>query len=156
VREIDPNLAVSEVATMASLRSTSVARERFLMRLLSIFAAAGLFLATVGMYGVLAQLARRQVREMGIRMALGAQAKQVQWLVVRQGVRLLVAGLIAGTAAALFATRAMQSLLFEIRPGDPTTYASAIAILAVAAGLASWIPARRASRADPARVLRAE
>jgi putative ABC transport system permease protein len=102
----------------------------------------------------MAQLARRQIRDLGIRLALGARAATVQWLVVRQGLSFVVVGVVLGMATAVVATRAMQEMLFEIRPTDPPTYLAATITLGLAAIVATWLPARRASRSDPARVLR--
>jgi ABC-type antimicrobial peptide transport system permease subunit len=110
----------------------------------------------VGVYGVLAQVARNRTREMGIRIALGAQASQVRWLVVRQGLRLTLAGLCVGGGIALFATRAMGKLLFHVAPNDPATLIGVALILAATSIVASWLPALKASRADPALALRAD
>ena len=156
VAEIDPALAVRHVSTMAEIRAASLARERFLTTLLLAFAAVGLLLAVVGVYGVMAQLVRHRRREMGIRLALGAQVPQVRWLVVQQGLRLVAIGLVTGTAGALLATRVVRVLLFGVEPADPVTFVVVPAVLAVTGLAASWLPARQASRADPAGVLRAE
>ena len=133
-----------------------MARERSLMILLIAFATVGLVLAVVGVYGVLAQLARRRTREMGIRLALGAQGSQVRWMVVRHGLRLTATGLVLGGVAALLATRAMQGLLFRVAPADPLTFAAVALLLAGTSVLASWLPALKASRADPVLALRGE
>jgi ABC-type lipoprotein release transport system permease subunit len=116
----------------------------------------GLVLAVVGEYGVLAQLARRRVREMGIRVALGARPAQVQWLIVRGGLRLTVAGLVLGGAAALLLGGALRGLLYGVPPRDPVTLAGVLLLLTAVGVAASWVPARMASRADPASTLRAE
>jgi putative ABC transport system permease protein len=156
VAEIDGSLALESLKTMNEVRTASLARERFLTTLLLLFAAVGLALAVVGVYGVMAQMARRRVREMGIRLALGAQANDVRWLVVRNGLRLVTVGLVIGTAAAFAATRAMQALLFGVAPKDPVTFLSVPAVLVLTALVATWVPASYASRADPATALRAE
>jgi predicted permease len=156
VRDLDPTLALLDVNTMDGLRETSLARLRFLTTLLLAFALIGLTLSVVGVYGVLAQVSRNRTREMGIRIALGAQASQVRWLVVRQGLRLTIVGLAAGGTVALFATRAMTKLLFNVAPNDPMTLVGVGALLAATSVLAAWIPARKASRADPAVALRAD
>jgi ABC-type antimicrobial peptide transport system permease subunit len=142
--------------TMDALWSRSLATQRFFMVLLLTFAGVGLVLAVVGVYGVMAQLARRRTREMGIRLALGARASHVQWLVVRHGLWLVLLGLGLGVAGALGATRAMQALLYEVAPGDPVTFGTVAVVLALTAICASWLPAARASRSDPAGALRAE
>ena len=156
VAELDPALAISSMRTMNEVRAQSLARERFLTTLLLLFASVGLALAVVGVYGVMAQMARRRVREMGIRLALGAQASDVRWLVVRNGLRLVLLGLVIGTAGALVATRTMQALLFGVAPKDPLTFVSVPLVLVLTALVATWVPATFASRADPATALRAE
>jgi putative ABC transport system permease protein len=156
VAELDRSLALESVRTMTAVRAGSLARERFLTTLLLVFAAVGLALAVVGVYGVMAQMALRRVREMGIRLALGAQRNDVRWLVVRNGLRLVTAGLVIGTAGALVATRAMQALLFGVAAKDPLTFVVVPAVLVLTALLATWVPATYASRADPATALRAE
>lgn len=153
-RELDPTLALYSVQTMESVRSGSLARAVFLTTLLLIFAGIGLVLSVVGVYGVLAHVARNRTREMGIRMALGARAEQVRWLVIRQGLGLTTAGLAGGALVALFATRAMTKLLFNVAPNDPITLVGVAGMLAATGVLASWIPAVKASRADPSAALR--
>ena len=156
VAEVDPSLAIESMKTAVVVRDASLAEQRFLTTLLLLFASVGLALAVVGVYGVMAQMARRRVREMGIRLALGAQADDVRWLVVRNGLRLVGVGLVIGTAAAFVATRAMQTLLFGVAAKDPITFAIVPAVLVLTAFLATWVPANHASRADPATALRAE
>jgi putative ABC transport system permease protein len=156
VADLDPNIAIASLETMDTLWSRSLATQRFFMVLLIAFAAVGLSLAVVGVYGVMAQLTRRRTREMGIRMALGANASQVQWLVVLHGLRLLGSGLGLGLVGAFAATRAMNTLLYEVTPRDSVTYLTVPVLLGLTALAASWLPAARASRADPAGVLRAE
>jgi putative ABC transport system permease protein len=138
------------------MQARSIADRRFIMCLLLIFAATGVLLALVGVYGVMTQLGRRRTREMGIRLALGARAPQVQWLVVRHGLQVVFVGLVLGVAGALAATQAIRALLFEVPPRDPTTFVTVSIVLALTALAASWLPALRASQADPAGVLRAE
>jgi len=144
------------VTTLDAMREASLARMRFLTTLLLAFAAIGVTLAVVGVYGVLAQVSRNRTREMGIRLALGARAAEVRWLVVRQGLRLAAAGLLLGGAAALLGTRLMRKLLFNVAPNDPLTLAAVALLLAVTCVAASWLPALKASRADPALALRAD
>jgi len=156
VAELDPALAVESMQTMHEVRAASLARERFLTTLLLLFAGVGLALAIVGVYGVMAQMARRRVREMGIRLALGAQANDVRWLVVRNGLRLVTIGLAIGVATALIATRAMAAMLYGVAAKDPLTFVSVPLILVMTAILATWVPATFASRADPATALRSE
>jgi ABC-type antimicrobial peptide transport system permease subunit len=126
------------------------------MTLLLVFAVTGLLLSVVGVYGVMAQLAARRAREMGIRLALGAQAVQVRWLVLRHAVVLLCKGMGLGLVAALVAAYGMRTLLYQIPPADPVTFTVVPVALALTGLLASWLPALKASRADPATTLRAE
>jgi predicted permease len=156
VADLDPKLAIASIRTMDSIREASLATQRFLMTLMLVFAGVGLLLATVGVYGIMAQMANGRMREMGIRMALGARASVVRWLVVRHGLRLAGAGLVIGTAGALLGTRAMRSLLYAVTPADPTTFLAVPALLLATAAVACWLPAARASRADLVRVLRVE
>jgi putative ABC transport system permease protein len=156
MRDLDPSLVLRSVQTMDAVRGASLARAVFLTTLLLLFAAIGLTLSVVGVYGVLAQVARNRTREMGIRIALGAQAGQVRWLVVRHGLGLTIAGLAVGGGTALLATRAMVKLLFGVEPNDPVTLAGVAIILAATSVVASWIPATKASRADPAIALRSD
>ena len=156
VRELDPTLTLLDVATVERLRDESLARARFLTTLLLAFAVIGLVLSVVGVYGVLAHVSRNRTREMGIRIALGAQAAQVRWLVVRQGLGLTAVGLIVGGTVALFATRAMTKLLFNVAPNDPWTLGGVALLLAATSVFAAWIPALKASRADPSTALRAD
>ena len=149
-------LAPDLVRPLESMQARSIADRRFLMSLLLIFAVTGVLLALVGVYGVMTQLGRRRTREMGIRLALGARAPQVQWLVVRHGLQVVVIGLALGVAGALAATKTIRALLYEVPPRDPTTFVTVSVLLALTALLASWLPALRASRADPAGVLRIE
>lgn len=156
LRDLDPKLALLEAKSMDEMRTASLARKRFLTMLLATFAIIGVVLSIVGVYGVLAHTARNRTREMGIRIALGAQASQVRWLVVRQGLVLTSAGLAAGLVIALFATRLMTTLLFNVAPNDPLTLAAVAALLVATSAVSSWIPAAAASRADPVTALRAD
>jgi putative ABC transport system permease protein len=154
VSDIDPALAIASMKTLEAIVGESLVRQRFLMVLLLVFAGVGASLAVVGVYGVLAHLARRRRREMGIRIALGAPITKVRWLVVRHGLRLVWLGLVLGTLGALAATRAVRSMLYGVAATDPITYVGVALLLAVTALAASWAPALMASRADPADTLR--
>ncbi|MEP7065592.1 MAG: ABC transporter permease [Gemmatimonadota bacterium] len=156
LREIDPNLAIESVQTMDDVLDTSLGRDRFLMTMLLMFASVGIVLAIVGVYGVLAQTARRRTREMGVRIALGARAAQLRWLVLAHGLKLVTAGLLIGAMLALVLTRAMQRVLFDVQANDPLTYLAVALLLAATGAAASWLPAYRASITDPAVVLRVE
>jgi putative ABC transport system permease protein len=156
VAELDPSLAITSLRTMSQVRAESLARQRFLTMLLSVFAVVGVLLAVIGVYGVMAQIARGRTQEMGIRIALGAQTSQLQWLVVRQGLVVAGVGLAVGIAAALLGAQAMRALLFGVGASDPLTFVAVALLLLATVVAASWIPAIRASRADPMRALRVE
>lgn len=156
VTRLDPLLAISSIRTMEEVRAASLGRDRFLTVLMLSFAGVGLALGLVGVYGVVAQLAKRRMREMGIRIALGAKATQVQWLVVRHGIALTSLGIGVGVLVALGATRVISTLLYRVAPADPLTYVAVPLMVLLTAALASWLPAARASRADPCQVLRSD
>ncbi len=156
VGDVDPALAIVATRSMDDVVAASTARARFLTTLLIVFAVVGLALAMVGVYGVMAQLAQRRTREMGIRLALGAPASQVRWLIVRHGLTLLGPGVGLGVGAAMLTTGALRSMLYDVAPIDPLTF-TAVPLLLVLTGLAaSWLPALHASRSDPAGTLRSE
>jgi predicted permease len=146
--------AMYEERTMEQLVRASLARQRFLLLLFGIFAGFALLLACIGIYGVLAYLTGQRVPEIGVRMALGASARDVLWLVLRQSLALIFAGVGAGTLAALAVGRLLPSLVSGMQPTDVSTFAITIPVLVAAALLASFVPARRASRADPTCALR--
>ena len=156
VAELDPSLAITSLRTMSQVRAESLARQRFLTMLLSVFAVVGVLLAVIGVYGVMGQIARGRTQEMGIRIALGAQTSQLQWLVVRQGLVVAGVGLAVGIAAALLGAQAMRALLFGVGASDPLTFVAVALLLLATVVAASWIPAIRASRADPMRALPVE
>jgi putative ABC transport system permease protein len=156
LQPLDPDVPVFGVKTMERVRAESLARERFLMALLLLFAGVALVLAIVGVYGVTAQAARQRTQEIGVRMALGARTADVLGLVVRHGLRLIAAGVALGILAALLATRAMGGMLYGVGPSDPVTFLAVALVLALTGFLASWLPARRAARTDPAVALRTE
>jgi putative ABC transport system permease protein len=156
VRELDPSQAIAGSYTMRDIGSRSVARPRFILSLLGVFAAVALILGAIGIYGVMSHGVAQRVDEIGIRRALGAQGREVVRLVVRQGLTLTGLGVAIGLATAFFATRLLASFLHEVSTTDPWTFgAVALGVVAVAL-LASWIPARRASRIDPMEALRME
>jgi putative ABC transport system permease protein len=146
--------AMYEERTMEQLVSASLARQRFLLLLFGIFAGLALLLACIGIYGVLAYLTGQRVPEIGVRMALGASARDVMWLVLRQSLTMIGVGVAAGTLAALAAGRVLQRLVDGMRPTNLSTFAVTIPLLIAAALLASFVPARRASRVDPIAALR--
>jgi putative ABC transport system permease protein len=153
---IDKDQAVANIRTMEQVQADSIARQRFNVLLVTIFAALALALAVVGIYGVMSYTVSQNTRELGIRMALGAQAKDVLRLVIGQGVLLASLGVALGLAGAIGLTRLLKTLLFGVTPTDPLTFASVALLLLVVALLACWIPARRAARVDPMIALRCE
>ena len=148
--------ALYEVRTLEQLASDSLARQRFLLLLFGVFAGLALLLACIGIYGVLAYLTGQRVPEFGVRMALGASARDVMGLVLRQSLGMIFAGVGVGIFAALAAGRLLVHLVEGMRPTEPSTFAIMIPILVAAALFASFLPARRASRTDPMRALRQE
>ena len=156
VHAVDPDQAISDVESMEDVLSASVARPLLESVLLGIFAGLALLLAIIGLYGVLAYSVSQRTREIGIRMALGAKPSQLVAEVIRDGLSLMLPGMIAGLAASLALTRLLRSLLYGIEPGDPLTIAGVCAVLLVVGLLASWLPARRAAAVDPTVSLRWE
>jgi len=156
VAAIDPTLPLSNVGTLEAIVAKSISQQRFYMTLLSLFAAVALVLAAIGIFGVLSYAVSQRTREIGIRMALGAQERTVITLVVRQAMLLVGTGVLAGTVLALYLSQTMSKMLFSVRPTDPTTFVSVAAVLAGVALFASYLPARRATRVDPIVALRAE
>jgi len=141
---------------MGDLVSEASARRRFQTSLLTVFAGIALFLALVGLYGLMAYSASRRTREVGIRMALGAQRSDVLMLILKKAALLLGLGLVSGVVACWFATRAIGSFLYGVGQHDPMTIASVCGVLAVCGMIAALIPARRAASIDPMEALRAE
>jgi putative ABC transport system permease protein len=156
VASIDPAQPVFDVRTMQERVEETWATHRLLSLLLGVFALLALALATVGLYGVIAGTALRRLREIGLRFALGAQRADIRALIVGHGLRLLGLGLAIGAAGALVSSRVLRSVLFEINPLDPTIYLGVGLLLGLAALLAAWLPARRASQVDPVVLLHTE
>ncbi len=156
IKALAPNLPVFDVATMSERSARTFSRERFGAALLGLLAAIALFLASVGVYGLVSETVAARTREIGVRMALGASPSDIVRDVVRRGVTLAAVGLAAGLAAALALSRLLSSLLFHVRPHDAATYAAVSALLLLLTAAASWVPARRATRIDPTRALRTE
>jgi len=145
-----------QVRTMEQLAHDSLALQRFLLLLFGIFAALALVLACIGIYGVLAYLTGRRVPEIGLRMAIGASPSDVRWLVLRQSLGMVFLGIGIGTAAAVAAGRILERLVEGMQPTALSTFMITIPFLVLAAMLASFVPARRASRVDPVHALRQE
>ncbi|HVG64159.1 MAG TPA: FtsX-like permease family protein, partial [Hyalangium sp.] len=156
VRELDAGLAVANVRTLEQVALRTASRTRFTALLLAMFGAAGLALAAVGIYGVLAFAVAQRTREMGIRMALGASRASVLRLVVGQGLRLTAFGMVLGVAASLAVGRLLRGLLFGISASDPLTFLGVVGVLGSVALLASYLPARRATTVEPVTALRSE
>jgi putative ABC transport system permease protein len=156
ISELAPQYPVYDIEPMTARAAGATAQARLSAALLGLFAATALSLAVVGIYGVMALVVTARTREMGIRMALGADQDSVRRLVVSEGVTLVSVGVILGLAGALACTRLLQKLLFDLAPTDPVTYCAIVALLGVATIAASWVPARRASSVDPVVALRAD
>jgi putative ABC transport system permease protein len=156
VSQLDPALPIFGIQTMREIRNNNVAPERLNLGLLGGFAALALILAIIGLYGLLAFTVTQRQREIGIRMALGAQRFDVLNLVVGQGMRLILAGVVIGLLGSFALTRVLASVLFKVEPTDPLTFVTVTFSLCVVALLACYIPARRATKVHPMVALRYE
>ncbi|HWK10516.1 MAG TPA: ABC transporter permease, partial [Vicinamibacterales bacterium] len=156
VHAVDASLPVSRVRPLDEVVSRSISQPRFYMLLLTIFAGVALVLASVGIFGVLSYAVAQRTREIGIRMALGAQERTVLQMIVGHAMVLVLAGIGIGAALALVVSRGMSTMLFSVTATDPTTFVSVAAILCAVALVASYVPARRATRVDPIVALRSE
>lgn len=156
VNAVDNNLPVIRMRTQSETIDRLLFNQRLLARLFDLFGVLGLVLACIGLYGLLSYEVARRTRELGIRTALGAMRKDMLLLVLRQGLVLVICGAAAGIAAALAATRLLASLLFQVQPADPVTFAAVAASLIAVGAAACFLPARRATRVDPMVALRYE
>ena len=156
LKSIDPNIAATDIHTMGDLVSIASARRRFQTSLLTAFAVIALFLALVGLYGLMAFSVNRRTREVGIRMALGAERRDVLFLVLRNASLLIGSGLFAGLACTWIVTRVLKSFLFGVSEHDPLTVFSVSLLLIVCGLVAAFVPARRAASIDPIQALRTE
>jgi predicted permease len=156
VASVDPGQPVSNFATMDEYVARSLKPQRIVVSLLSMFSGLALFLAALGIYGVISYSVSRRTQEIGVRMALGAQSRQVWGLIIRQGLMLALAGIGVGATSALMLARFLASQLYEVRTFDPSTFALTSAALLVVAVVACYIPARRATKVDPIVALRYE
>ncbi|PYI85208.1 MAG: hypothetical protein DME26_11555, partial [Verrucomicrobia bacterium] len=156
ILSLDPDQPVANIRTLEQMVSDSVAQRRLTLMLLGIFACAALLLAAIGLYGVMAYAVAQRTQEIGLRMALGAQRSDVLKLIVRHGMRLTLFGVAFGLAGSYALTRVIATQLYEVRPTDPTSFASVSVLLALVALVACWLPARRATKVDPMEALRYE
>jgi predicted permease len=156
IQKVNPELVMTRVSTGEQIVAHSLAGQRFAALLMFVFAALGTLLAAVGLYGVLSYCVSQRVQEIGIRMALGAQRRDVLGMVLRQGMVLVAVGMVTGLMGALAFGRLMRSLLFNVSPADPATFVTIAMLLCAVALLACWLPARRATRTNPITALRYE
>jgi putative ABC transport system permease protein len=154
VRRLDAAQPIHNMRTIQEVRDRSLASERLNLSVLGVFACVALILSVVGLYGVLAYSVARRQREIGVRTALGASRIDIVKLVLGQGMRLTLLGILLGMISASWLTRGLSSLLFEITPDDPATFLTVSLLLLTVALTACWIPARRAARIDPLQALR--
>jgi predicted lysophospholipase L1 biosynthesis ABC-type transport system permease subunit len=154
IRRVDPDVPASAVQTMEARTSASLAGPRLHTGVLGAFAGLALLLAATGIYGVMSYAVRQRTREIGIRMAVGAGARAILALLLREGLALVAAGIGLGLLGAAALTRTLQALLFDVSATDPLVFAGITSLLLAVAGLAAWLPARRATRLDPLLALR--
>jgi putative ABC transport system permease protein len=156
IRRLDPALPVAEIRTMEQVVYESVGQPRFVAFLVVIFSLVALALASVGTYGVLSYMVELRTREIGVRMALGAQVRQVLQMILAQGAWLVGTGLVLGVAGAIALRRVLASVLFGVAPTDPVIFAAVFLVLAFVGLVACYLPARRATKVDPLVALRQE
>jgi putative ABC transport system permease protein len=156
VARLDRSLPIVKLRSMDDVFAEATGRPRLLAQLLTIFAGLALLLAAIGSYGVLSYLVTERRREIGIRMALGANRASVLRTVLSEGLRLTLFGIFAGVSAALALSRVMTTLLYGVKPTDPLTIAAVVTLISAVAALACYLPARKATRVDPMLVLREE
>ena len=153
---MDPNIALAKVSSMEAIRETALAEPKFNMFLIAGFSALALVLATIGLFGVIAYAVNQRTREIGIRMALGAQRNQILGMVMSRGVRITLLGLTLGLVGSFLLSRALATVLFDVRPTDVSVYTGLFVVLGVTAMLATYVPALRATRVEPLTALRYE
>jgi ABC-type antimicrobial peptide transport system permease subunit len=156
VAEIDRNVPVAEMRTQEKQIQETLGTERMFAGVVGSFGVIAALLAAIGLYGVMAYTVSRRTNEIGIRLALGAGRGDVQWMVLRESLWMVTAGLVVGIPAALALTQLVRESLYGVEPNDPLSFIAAGALMVVVAAVAAWIPARRAARVDPMRALRCE
>jgi len=156
VRDVAPRAPVYDMQSLTAREAAATAKTRFSTTLLVVFAVTALLLAAIGIYGVMALAVAARTREIGIRMALGADGRRIERAVIGEGMGLVAVGAVIGLGAAIVSTRVMRSLLFDLSPTDPITYGAIVVLIVITAAAASWVPARRAANVDPLASLRSE
>jgi len=156
LKAYDPAISISSVRPLDQVFDSSLSRPRFAMMLVGGFAVLALVIAGVGVFGIVGFLVARRTPELGIRVALGARPSNVLWLVLREGLRPVLLGVVVGSLGAIAVARAMRALLYGLSPLDVVSFAAAAALLVAASLVAAAIPARRAAGVDPLRALRSE
>ena len=154
IKEIDPNLLVTELETADSAVDRAQAGTRFSLLLISVFAVVAVTLAGIGLYGVLSTVVRQRTSEVGVRMALGAERSDIIQLIVLQGLRLSAVGIALGIVAAFLLGRVIAAMLVGVKSTDPATFAAVTMVFLAISALASWLPARRAANLGPTKALR--
>jgi putative ABC transport system permease protein len=156
VGRVDPNVGIDAMLPMDQLVASSLTRQRFYAAVMGVFAAIAVLLSAVGIYGVLAYAVGQRTREFGVRTALGARSRDVLAMVLRQGLGLTSIGIGIGLAGAIALTRYIEGMLYGVTPLDPLTYVAVVALFAAVTSIASYVPARRATRIDTLTALRYE
>ena len=156
LRDASGGLPVAHIRTMDEIEARNTARQRFDMLLLTVFGSAGLLMAAIGIYGVMSYSVQQRTQELGVRMALGAQASNLRNMVIRQGMALTLIGVVIGTGGALWLTRFLASFLFGVKTLDPIAFVAMPLLLSVVALVSIWVPAKKATRVDPMTALRLE
>jgi putative ABC transport system permease protein len=154
IHKFDPSLPVTHVMTLDTLLSESVASRRLSTVLLGLFAGLALLLATIGVYAVMSYAVRLRTSEIGLRVALGAEPRNIWWLIISSGARIVLTGIAIGMAGALVLTKLLSTLLYGVTATDPITFGGVALLLACAALVACYLPARQAMRIDPVAALR--
>ena len=156
LRDASGGLPVAHIRSMDEMVALNTSRQRFNMLLLTVFGSSALLMAAIGIYGLMAYSVQQRTQEIGVRMALGAQASSLRNMVIRQGMTLALIGVVIGIGGAFWLTRFLASFLFGVKAWDPTAFIATPILLGAVALIAIWVPARRATRVDPMQALRFE